>query len=84
MKNKSKPVLGLVRPNNNFEAPTAKLSKSNASKDKLIGRQDLNLRLIRMAVISKIAEVIPRNPKSSIRITMVGVFPGVTNKISLS
>ena len=36
MKNKSKPVLGLVRPNNNFEAPTTKLSKSNASKDKLI------------------------------------------------
>jgi len=50
VKNKSKPVLGLVLPNNNLEAPTVKLSSSNARIERLIGRHDLNLLLISIAV----------------------------------
>ena len=35
---KSKPVLGLVLPNSNFDTPTTKLSSISESIDKLIGR----------------------------------------------
>jgi len=81
---KSKPVLGLVLPNSNFDTPTTKLSSISESIDKLIGRQDLNLRLIMAAVVSKNIAVILLNPKSSTSITRVGVLPGVINKKSLS
>ena len=55
---------------------------AGAIADKLIGRQDLNLRLIKNAVMSKTIAVTPRNPRSSINIIKVGVLPGVTSRKS--
>lgn len=79
---KSKPVCGLVRPNSSLEAPTDRFKSINESSDKLNGRQLLNLRPIRDAVISKTIAVTLLSPKSSTNITRVGVLPGVTSKIS--
>jgi hypothetical protein len=73
-------VLGLVLPNNNLDAPTVRLSKNNASSDKFTGRHELNLLLIRIAVINKMNDVTHRRPRSSIRITKVGVLFGSSNK----
>ena len=84
VKNKSKPVLGLVLPNNNLEAPTDKLRSSNARIERLIGRHDLNLLLISIAVIISIIDVTLLSPKSSTNCTNNGVSAGETFKNSLS
>jgi hypothetical protein len=52
-------VLGLVLPNKSFEIPTIKFSNSNESIERFIGRHDLNLRLIKIAVTSKKKPVNP-------------------------
>ena len=81
---KSNPVLGLVLPNINLDAPTVKLRSSSERIERLIGRQDLNLLLIKIAVNSRIIAVTPLNPRSSTNITKVGVLPGVIKRKSRS
>ena len=80
VKTKSNPVLGLVLPNNNLDAPTVRLRSRSERMERLIGRQDLNLRLIKAAVNNKIIAVTPLNPRSSTNITKVGVLPGVIKR----
>jgi hypothetical protein len=84
VKTKSKPVLGFVLPNNNFETPTTIFRSNKESTERFIGRHDLNLLLIIIEVNSKKDAVIPLNPKSSTNITRVGVLPGVISKKSRS
>ena len=84
VKTKSNPVLGLVLPNINLDAPTVKLRSSSERIERLIGRQDLNLLLIKAAVNNKIIAVTPLNPRSSTNITKVGVLPGVIKRKSRS
>ncbi len=84
VKTKSKPVLGLVLPNINLDAPTVRLRSKSERIERLIGRQDLNLRLIKPAVNNKIIAVTPLSPRSSTSITRVGVLPGVISRKSRS
>jgi hypothetical protein len=81
---KSKPVLGLVRPKSNLDAPTSRFKSTRDNIDKFIGRQDLNLLLIIVAVTSRKTAVILLSPRSSTNITKVGVLPGVIRRKSLS
>ena len=81
---KSKPVLGLVLPNINLDIPTVRFRSRSERIERLIGRQDLNLLLIKIAVNISIIAVTPLNPRSSTSITKVGVLPGVINKKSRS
>jgi len=81
---KSKPVLGLVLPNINLDIPTVRFRSRSERIERLIGRQDLNLLLIKIAVNISIIAVTPLNPRSSTSITKVGVLPGVIKRKSRS
>jgi len=84
VKTKSNPVLGLVLPNINLDTPTVRFRSRSERIERLIGRQDLNLLLIKIAVNSRISAVTPLNPRSSTNITKVGVLPGVIKRKSRS
>ena len=84
VKTKSKPVLGFVLPNNNFETPTTIFSSNKDSIERFIGRQDLNLWLMIIAAPRRNIAVMLLKPRSSTNITSVGVFPGVISKKSRS
>jgi len=77
-------MLGLVLPNINLDAPTVRLRSKSERIERLIGRQDLNLLLIKAAVNNKITAVTPLSPRSSTSITRVGVLPGVISRKSRS